>query len=91
MRKGDTDIEIGGFEPQTGDFENKSQNTYKMIFWRSYMSALWRKIKKFPDIYEVILSKFNQNLTKSMFLKRKLVFVPVNALPRRQAQEYFGF
>ena len=35
MRKGDTDIEIGGFEPQTGDFENKVQNTCKIIFWRS--------------------------------------------------------
>ena len=32
IKKGDTDIEIGGFEPQTGDFENKAQNTYKMIF-----------------------------------------------------------
>ena len=32
MRKGDTDLEIGGFEPQTGDFENKAQNTNKMIF-----------------------------------------------------------
>ena len=40
MRKDDTDIEIGGFEPQMGDFENKAQNTYKMIFKRSYMSAL---------------------------------------------------
>ena len=27
MRKGVTDIEIGGFEPQTGDFEKKAQNT----------------------------------------------------------------
>ena len=32
IRKGVTNIEIGGFELQTGDFENKSQNTYKMIF-----------------------------------------------------------
>ena len=32
MRKGVTDTEIGGFEPQTGDFEKKVQNTYKMIF-----------------------------------------------------------
>ena len=34
MRKGVTDIEIGGFdfEPQTCDFENKSQSTYKQIF-----------------------------------------------------------
>ena len=23
IKKGDTDIEIGGFEPQTGDFERK--------------------------------------------------------------------
>ena len=71
---GDTDIEIGGIEPQTGDFENKAQNTYKMIFWRSYMSALWGKVKKFPDIYEVILLKFSRNLKNYVCFEAKTCF-----------------
>ena len=47
------------------------------------------KNKKFPDIYQIILLKFSRNLKTCIFLKQKLVFVPLNALPRREAREYF--
>ena len=47
-----TNIEIGGFEPKKGDFVNKAQNTYKIIFW-SYIVVM-RKNKIVPaDIRSV--------------------------------------
>ena len=43
IKKGDTDIEIGGFEPQMGDFEKKAQNTIQNHFLRVLRMRIMRK------------------------------------------------